>query len=1752
MGTSGVEPKHSPTQITGSTPVKSSQRSTVRYTEMWPGIDTEYVSGIGIAQSFFYVSPGADPTNIALDYGASVLLQEDGSLLVPSADGFLSESAPIAWQVIDKHKNAVPIEFEVRGNGDIVGFRLGPYDQSLELIIDPTLDWVTALPDLESSKAEEGAPFSFDVEKGVATFNIDFIGNDTVALPNSVEFLNASQIDFFGNPGYLRYYSIPPLFFGSDGTALAYTGAANTFSMETWRLESSEIDGKANFTSTGTLYEVYPVQRCGLDGPELSPSNDDCIDDSRFGSGEPQPRYLLSYLRKTAADGTEWNVLLEESGGSVFTPQAGEPWPHRLPRTISFDPLSEITRLIYFDNNARRIRSFAANGEEPLPAVNIDDYLLGTGQSPDLDQEWWQLGLISAPDASFYGIGNASASEGAPVRPYSGGSDIVVSKYDETGALLWHTYLGSAGNDSFRTLRVDSSGDLYVLGTSELNWGNPVNDQADNQFSDLMIAKISSDGSLVWNTFVGFIGDDEAADIVADSAGNVYVYGAIVNPVEFNFGETSLYLARLSINGEYQDVRIIAPGEVSRVNRLAVGPDDSVYITGELSSDSGFWSGAIVPPPLVSDDPQSYFLARLFVNRPPVISVGDLNFTEDDPPRQIDPSAIAQDVVGSREFTTGSELRVRIINGAEFTDEVSVPTGVFAISNGSLVYFFGQVIGTIVESSGEPNDGIVTGNAELKILFNENSTESLVQEVVRSISYRTTSDLPTNFPREVQFTITDRHGATSTDQATINITSVPDATTTQLAMNPAHVPTGGAALLVADVAGGELISGAVSFFSGGSPIANCKNVVVIRAQATCLISEFAKGDFLFTAEYSGDTNYLASQSGPLLVSVPAVGGLSVSSLGNGSGTVSADVGPILCGSVCQHVYTPGTTVTLTAAPDSGSLFGGWSGAGCSGTGACSVILDDAAYVNALFLDQSAISSDPPQATCGDQVAIGPRVFDSEVFDCTASTQIDIGGEVEIINGSELQLNAPTVKLIPPLILDLESSIAVQSPTSEYATDDLYFVDTGSQVYPLLTVSETGRIGRIEADPLTNQYRGLLVSDAGGNVARVSVTAEGIPRTIYLNGTVIVLSDVVDGQFDLAFIRQGSPPEYLRGLDASLMLAATDGDANRVTPRVTESIKQSTTVQDRLAAFQIALLKTEKVMDYVSVLANPKEAAAIFALRQTASALDESRGEDSRFYSDLSEIILSGYNGVQCSRGSIFNCLSLGIDALQGYTTLAQFLVDDGLSQVADSLNLFHDPIPVSVVITAPRSGQEVDSYPEAEVSVNFTVYDDQEGDISVELACPSISGGLPDVFSERITAEANTIYSFDRTCRLPAYGEWNPSIEVTAWEVTQWDRKVSRAVSFFVKPSRGVKVEAFDGLAVEGSAVDDGIVRFSRIGNREDNLRVRYEVSGSATPSVDHSTQSGYVVIPAFVDWVDLRIEALQDNESDPGETVIVKLMPVLPGDVPYYVADGQDMATVSIGEFGNCDQQQVEGRNDPDYRYFDLGRTSGTFNFERQAFDIKDRFKVTYGGRLLYDSGCVSGVETIPLSYSGSTTIIEVEVIPNCDGTTSTGWYYGVSCPGASTNVSSAAGRLSIKDERELADQWNESAVTLAASGVSGSGKSDLSELIFESSFELRESGRTIRWDGGGDGVSWADERNWENDSKPESGDFVYVDQASGDPIIVDRGIGSVDLRSLDSKRSIDIFGGKISIIEALNVQGIISISGGTLVVDGELMLSP
>ena len=89
----------------------------------------------------------------------------------------------------------------------------------------------------------------------------------------------------------------------------------------------------------------------------------------------------------------------------------------------------------------------------------------------------YDYGRSIATDASgnVYVAGEATATWGTPIRAFSGNDDVVVVKFNASGVRQWHTFLGSASADNYPTITTDSSGNIYVRGTSSASWGSPIN-----------------------------------------------------------------------------------------------------------------------------------------------------------------------------------------------------------------------------------------------------------------------------------------------------------------------------------------------------------------------------------------------------------------------------------------------------------------------------------------------------------------------------------------------------------------------------------------------------------------------------------------------------------------------------------------------------------------------------------------------------------------------------------------------------------------------------------------------------------------------------------------------------------------------------------------------------------------------------------------------------------------------------------------------------------------------------------------------------------------------------------------------------------------------------------------------------------------------------------------------------------------------------------------------------------------------------
>jgi uncharacterized repeat protein (TIGR01451 family) len=166
--------------------------------------------------------------------------------------------------------------------------------------------------------------------------------------------------------------------------------------------------------------------------------------------------------------------------------------------------------------------------------------------------------------------------------------------------LIYSTYLGGSGDDPGSSIALDSSGNVYIAGTtSSTNFPTHGPAFASNKgLSDIFVTKIdSTGGNIVYSTYIGGSGLDRGDGIAVDSSGNAYVVGR-VDSTSIDFPTTVGALARTYRGGDFDGVvfKLNAQGnalvystylggeENDSAEGIAVDASGNAYITGGTKS----------------------------------------------------------------------------------------------------------------------------------------------------------------------------------------------------------------------------------------------------------------------------------------------------------------------------------------------------------------------------------------------------------------------------------------------------------------------------------------------------------------------------------------------------------------------------------------------------------------------------------------------------------------------------------------------------------------------------------------------------------------------------------------------------------------------------------------------------------------------------------------------------------------------------------------------------------------------------------------------------------------------------------------------------------------------------------------------------------------------------------------------------------------------------------------------------------------
>ena len=230
-------------------------------------------------------------------------------------------------------------------------------------------------------------------------------------------------------------------------------------------------------------------------------------------------------------------VKFNEAGERVWATYYGNSW------TGSFSVAADSEENVYMLGFTYDVIGIAFNGYQNSLAGFTDAYIVKF--NPEGERLWAtylggnddESGLAIALDSedNLYATGNTSSNNFPVLNAFQDESadggvfgEAFLSKFDASGGLLWSTYYGGSGFDDAFSVACANNGDVFITGrTNSTNIATPGAHQTaiGGGTSDAFLAKYNSTGSLQWSTYYGGSGEDRAFGCTTDNMGNAFICG---------------------------------------------------------------------------------------------------------------------------------------------------------------------------------------------------------------------------------------------------------------------------------------------------------------------------------------------------------------------------------------------------------------------------------------------------------------------------------------------------------------------------------------------------------------------------------------------------------------------------------------------------------------------------------------------------------------------------------------------------------------------------------------------------------------------------------------------------------------------------------------------------------------------------------------------------------------------------------------------------------------------------------------------------------------------------------------------------------------------------------------------------------------------------------------------------------------------------------------------------------------------------
>jgi uncharacterized protein (TIGR03437 family) len=546
----------------------------VQYHDVYPDIDLVYYFNQQKLEYDFVLSPGADIGRIrlAFDKAGKASLDKNGDLIIRTVSGELRHHKPIAYQIINGEKREIAARFRQAKNGRI-HFEVAPYDSQYNLVIDPSLTYASYLG-------------GNDYETGT-DIAVDSAGNIYVAgTTNSLNFpvsSSAYQKELKGSDIFVTKFD-PTGKMVLYSTFLGGTDTENATSIALDTTGNVYVTGSTDSSDFPTTVGVYKrtVNRGDVFVTKLNATGSDLIFSTLLGGGGNEVGYGI------ALDSTN-NVYLTGSTTSSDFPATTGAFQGTI-RGGSFEAF---------------VTKFNPTGTQLL----YSSFLGGNGNEEGLD-----IAVDTGGNAYLTGYtysSNFPTTMGAYQTGFNGAtnlSDAFIAKVNAAGnALTYSTYLGGKANDLATGIAIDAAGNAYVTGTTI----GATNDfptttgafqtsykgsSIPGPVSDTFVTKLNPAGAaLVYSTYLGGNGTDQAFGIAVNAQGSAFVTGSTSSSdfptasdaFKIYAGAIDAFVAQLDVAGATVPfATYLGGGGNDSGTSVALDSLSNVYVAGNTASQN--------------------------------------------------------------------------------------------------------------------------------------------------------------------------------------------------------------------------------------------------------------------------------------------------------------------------------------------------------------------------------------------------------------------------------------------------------------------------------------------------------------------------------------------------------------------------------------------------------------------------------------------------------------------------------------------------------------------------------------------------------------------------------------------------------------------------------------------------------------------------------------------------------------------------------------------------------------------------------------------------------------------------------------------------------------------------------------------------------------------------------------------------------------------------------------------------------------